>query len=89
MLFTADILLHDEPTNHLDVVNIAWLETYLTSLKHCTSIIVSHDSSFLNNTITNVLHLKLLQGSQIPQQSRELHQARTRGKVLLYPSGSG
>lgn len=57
MLFKADILLLDEPTNHLDVINIAWLESYLTSLKHCTSIIVSHDSGFLNNTITDVLHL--------------------------------
>ncbi|TDL20170.1 hypothetical protein BD410DRAFT_899743 [Rickenella mellea] len=57
MLFKADILLLDEPTNHLDVVNVAWLENYLTGLKTCTSIIVSHDSSFLNNTITDVLHL--------------------------------
>ncbi|TCD63274.1 translational elongation factor EF-1 alpha [Steccherinum ochraceum] len=57
MLFKADILLLDEPTNHLDVVNVAWLEGYLTSLKTCTSIIVSHDSGFLNNTITDVLHL--------------------------------
>ncbi|KAG9318232.1 P-loop containing nucleoside triphosphate hydrolase protein [Chiua virens] len=57
MLFKADILLLDEPTNHLDVVNVAWLENYLTSLKHCTSIIVSHDSGFLNNAITDVLHL--------------------------------
>ncbi|KAH8978707.1 P-loop containing nucleoside triphosphate hydrolase protein [Lactarius akahatsu] len=57
MLFKADILLLDEPTNHLDVVNVAWLEGYLTGLTHCTSIIVSHDSSFLNNTITDVLHL--------------------------------
>ena len=37
MLFKADILLLDEPTNHLDVVNVAWLETYLTSLTTCTS----------------------------------------------------
>ena len=37
ILFKADILLLDEPTNHLDVVNIAWLEKYLTSLTHCTS----------------------------------------------------
>jgi elongation factor 3 len=57
MLFKADILLLDEPTNHLDVVNVAWLENYLVSLTHCTSIIVSHDSGFLNNTITDVLHL--------------------------------
>ena len=57
ILFKADILLLDEPTNHLDVVNIAWLEAYLTGLTTCTSIIVSHDSAFLNNTITDVLHL--------------------------------
>jgi len=57
MLFKADILLLDEPTNHLDVVNVAWLENYLIGLKTCTSIIVSHDSGFLNNTITDVLHL--------------------------------
>ncbi|CAK5279218.1 unnamed protein product [Mycena citricolor] len=57
ILFRADILLLDEPTNHLDVINVAWLENYLTGLKTCTSIIVSHDSSFLNNTITDVLHL--------------------------------
>lgn len=57
MLFKADILLLDEPTNHLDVVNVAWLENYLTGLTTCTSIIVSHDSGFLNNTITDVLHL--------------------------------
>jgi elongation factor 3 len=57
MLFKADILLLDEPTNHLDVVNVAWLENYLTSLVTCTSIIVSHDSAFLNNTITDVLHI--------------------------------
>ncbi|KAJ7184481.1 P-loop containing nucleoside triphosphate hydrolase protein [Mycena filopes] len=57
MLFRADILLLDEPTNHLDVVNVAWLENYLTGLTTCTSIIVSHDSGFLNNTITDVLHL--------------------------------
>lgn len=37
MLFKADILLLDEPTNHLDVVNVAWLESYLTSLTTCTS----------------------------------------------------
>ena len=37
MLFKADILLLDEPTNHLDVVNVAWLENYLTSLTNCTS----------------------------------------------------
>lgn len=33
-----------QPTNHLDVLNVAWLENYLKSLKTCTSIIVSRAS---------------------------------------------
>jgi len=48
MLMKADILLLDEPTNHLDVTNVAWLENYLCGLKTVTSIIVSHDSGFLD-----------------------------------------
>jgi elongation factor 3 len=37
MLFKADIFLLDELTNHFDVVNVAWLENYLTNFKTCTS----------------------------------------------------
>ncbi|KAL9622736.1 MAG: hypothetical protein Q9160_002854 [Pyrenula sp. 1 TL-2023] len=50
-----DILLLDEPTNHLDVKNVAWLEQYLIN-SPCTSIIVSHDSKFLNHVIQHVVH---------------------------------
>ncbi|KAF9895031.1 translational elongation factor EF-1 alpha [Aspergillus nanangensis] len=50
-----DILLLDEPTNHLDVKNVAWLENYLCT-SPCTSIIVSHDSKFLDNVIQHVVH---------------------------------
>ncbi|KAI9715578.1 MAG: translational elongation factor EF-1 alpha [Candelaria pacifica] len=50
-----DILLLDEPTNHLDVKNVQWLEKYLMD-SPCTSIIVSHDSKFLNNIIQHVIH---------------------------------
>ncbi|KAI5294145.1 translational elongation factor EF-1 alpha [Ascosphaera acerosa] len=50
-----DILLLDEPTNHLDVKNVEWLEQYLIN-SPCTSIIVSHDSKFLNNVIQHVIH---------------------------------
>ena len=50
-----DILLLDEPTNHLDVKNVKWLEEYLIN-SPCTSIIVSHDSKFLNNVIQHVIH---------------------------------
>lgn len=50
-----DILLLDEPTNHLDVKNVEWLENYLKN-SPCTSIIVSHDSKFLDNVIQHVIH---------------------------------
>ena len=48
MLMKADILLLDEPTNHLDVANVKWLEDYLVSHTEITSLIVSHDSGFLD-----------------------------------------
>ncbi|KAI2615022.1 prion formation protein [Hypoxylon sp. NC1633] len=56
MLQKADVLLLDEPTNHLDVANIAWLETYLKSHTDITSLIVSHDSGFLDNVTTDIYH---------------------------------
>jgi elongation factor 3 len=50
-----DILLLDEPTNHMDVKNVKWLEDYLMN-SPCTSIVISHDSKFLNNVIQHVVH---------------------------------
>ncbi len=56
MLQKADVLLLDEPTNHLDVANIAWLEEYLKTHTNITSLIVSHDSGFLDNVTTDIYH---------------------------------
>lgn len=56
MLREADIMLLDEPTNHLDVVNVKWVEDYLCGLKNVTSIVVSHDSSFLDHVCTDIIH---------------------------------
>ncbi|ROT40966.1 hypothetical protein SODALDRAFT_322207 [Sodiomyces alkalinus F11] len=56
MLKKADVLLLDEPTNHLDVANIAWLENYLKTHPDITSLIVSHDSTFLDNVTTDIYH---------------------------------
>ncbi|KAH7376828.1 elongation factor 3 [Plectosphaerella cucumerina] len=50
-----DILLLDEPTNHLDVKNVKWLEDYLMN-SPCTSIIVSHDTGFLDNVTQHIIH---------------------------------
>ena len=56
MLYRAQIMLLDEPTNHLDVKNVAWLVNYLTSLTEVTSVIVSHDSGFLDNVCQSIVH---------------------------------
>ncbi|KAI9353994.1 P-loop containing nucleoside triphosphate hydrolase protein [Pilaira anomala] len=56
ILSKADILLLDEPTNHLDTTNIKWLEDYLNAQSQVTCLIVSHDSGFLDNVCTQILH---------------------------------
>ena len=55
VLKNADILLLDEPTNHLDTVNVAWLVNYLNTCG-ITSIIVSHDSGFLDRICQYIIH---------------------------------
>lgn len=56
MLMRADVLLLDEPTNHLDVGNVKWLQEYLKSHTEITSLIVSHDSGFLDEVCTDIYH---------------------------------
>lgn len=56
MLLKADVLLLDEPTNHLDVANVKWLQDYLKKHTDITSLIVSHDSGFLDEVCTDIYH---------------------------------
>lgn len=56
MLMKADVLLLDEPTNHLDVANVKWLQEYLKQHTDITSLIVSHDSGFLDAVCTDIYH---------------------------------
>ncbi|KAF8265458.1 P-loop containing nucleoside triphosphate hydrolase protein [Lactarius quietus] len=67
MLYNADLLLLDEPTNHsgwldlsaglqLDRASVAWLEHYLIAHTNVTCLIVSHDSRFLDNITTDIIH---------------------------------
>lgn len=50
-----DLLLLDEPTNYLDINALCWLEKQIKEMK--TVIIVSHDRTFLNNVVDEILHL--------------------------------
>ena len=56
MLMRADVLLLDEPTNHLDVANVKWVQDYLINNTQITSLIVSHDSGFLDAVCTDIFH---------------------------------
>jgi len=51
-----DLLLLDEPTNHLDSDAKSWLMGFLRDYQGAV-IVVSHDLSLLDTSITRVLHL--------------------------------
>jgi elongation factor 3 len=55
-LYNAQIMMLDEPTNHMDVKKVQELVDYLNGLKEVTCLIVSHDTNFLDNVCTDILH---------------------------------
>ncbi|NKB99356.1 MAG: ATP-binding cassette domain-containing protein [Pseudomonadales bacterium] len=54
---TANLLVLDEPTNDLDVETLELLEELLTSFSG-TLLLVSHDRTFLDRTVTSTLVLE-------------------------------
>jgi len=56
MLYEPQIMMLDEPTNHMDVKKVAELVNYLNGLEEVTCLIVSHDTKFLDNVCTDILH---------------------------------
>ncbi|MGC9397627.1 MAG: ribosomal protection-like ABC-F family protein [Anaerolineae bacterium] len=58
LLKRPHILLLDEPTNHLDIEALEWLEDWLASYAGA-ALIVSHDRTFLDNTVQRILDLEM------------------------------
>jgi ATP-binding cassette subfamily F protein 3 len=56
LLSGPEFLLLDEPTNHLDIVMLEWLEDWLKDFQG-GALIVSHDRTFLEQTVTRILDL--------------------------------
>ena len=56
ILLDPDIYLLDEPTNHLAESAVKWITDYLNSLEQQTVLTVSHDTTFLENICTDVIH---------------------------------
>lgn len=57
LLENPDLLLLDEPTNHLDIDVIRWLEDELKSRSKLTTLVVTHDRSFLGSVCDDILEL--------------------------------
>ncbi|ORX96403.1 hypothetical protein K493DRAFT_217542 [Basidiobolus meristosporus CBS 931.73] len=87
IIVDADILLLDEPTNHLDTTNIAWLEDYLKT-RRITCIIVSHDSSFLDNVTTDIIHYEAKKLVYYKGNLAEFVKVRPEGKSYYTLSAS-
>jgi elongation factor 3 len=56
ILMEPDIYLLDEPTNHLAESAVKWITDYLCALEHQTVVCVSHDTTFLENICTDIIH---------------------------------
>jgi elongation factor 3 len=56
ILIDPDIYLLDEPTNHLAEGAVKWITDFLNSLQDQTVLTVSHDTTFLENMCTGVIH---------------------------------
>lgn len=57
LLSDPQLLLLDEPTNHLDIQMLEWLENWLNA-SPCGALIVSHDRTFLDHTVTHILDMQ-------------------------------
>ena len=58
LLSDPQLLLLDEPTNHLDIAMLEWLEDWLNACP-CGALIVSHDRTFLDRTVTRILEMDI------------------------------
>ena len=62
LLAEPQLLLLDEPTNHLDIAMLEWLEDWLNNSTYAR-LIVSHDRTFLDNTVTRILEMDPQRGA--------------------------
>jgi len=88
MLMRADVFLLDEPTNHLDVANVKWLQEYLKSHTEITSLIVSHDSGFLDEVCTDIYNYETKKLVHYRGNLAELVKVRPEAKAYYTLSSS-
>ncbi|MGB1198227.1 MAG: ATP-binding cassette domain-containing protein [Thalassotalea sp.] len=57
LISRADLMLLDEPTNHLDLDAVIWLQRWLKRYTG-TLVLISHDRDFLDDVISQILHIE-------------------------------
>jgi len=86
------LLLLDEPTNHLDFSSLQWMSEQLEQYPH-TSVVVSHDVSFLCAVCREILWLKDLKLEPLPRsvvsQEDVLKMQRSRALNFHFPTPEG
>ncbi|MCB0825018.1 MAG: ABC-F family ATP-binding cassette domain-containing protein [Armatimonadetes bacterium] len=65
LLQEPDLLILDEPTNHLDLSATEWLEEWIMAYPGAV-ILVSHDRTFLQNTVESVIEIRHGKSHQYP-----------------------
>jgi ATPase subunit of ABC transporter with duplicated ATPase domains len=85
LLSDPHLLLLDEPTNHLDIAMLEWLEAWLRRF-HGAALIVSHDRTFLDNTVSSILELDPVShntmGTTVPTSPRKRLNANARCRPI-------
>lgn len=56
LISEPEILILDEPTNHLDIKMLKWIEAWIKNFAGGV-LIVSHDRTFLDNTVDRIIDL--------------------------------
>jgi len=84
ILIGPDIFLLDEPTNHLAEGAVKWFTEYIKSLENQTVLCVSHDTQFLENICTDIIHYEQ-RSIWGPYRRLVLYKTKMSGFVKLQP----
>ena len=84
ILMEPDIFLLDEPTNHLAHGAVTWITDYLCGLGQQTVLVVSHDTKFLENVCTDIIHYEQ-RAVWGPYRRLVLYKTKMSGFVKLQP----
>jgi ATP-binding cassette, subfamily F, member 3 len=83
LLEAADIILLDEPTNYLDIETREWLMDYISDFPGGV-LVVSHDRSFLDEVVTEVLELFSGKLTRYPGTYSQYEERRSRELAGLF-----